>query len=355
MLVDGALRQAVRPLEEEGHTHTALKVIALRPAQRTVRADHVADVVDASVVGEKHDQSVPLDAVPAQRIHDIADHVVHRGDHGREDSGALPLDVEVPVHVFDSRLNRSVRRIGSQHQEEGLARVALDEIHGAVGERVGQVLLDLDHLEAVQNLPDVPRTLPSSDDRSGPGDGIRRRAVEIAGAAPEVAEELIEAAVQRVVLLQCPEVPLADQPRHVAGAAHQVAKRGLPFRQAQLRVGPAHIVVRGIVLVPEAILVAPGKEAGPGRTADGCRDVAVGQSHALPGQAVDVRGGDHFGPVGPDVAVPEVIGNDDHDIGAGAGFRVCGAGGQLAAAGQAGQHKTREKRPLAEQSGFGAA
>ena len=58
-----------------------------------------------------------------------------------------------------------------------------------------------------------------------------------------------------------------------------------------------------------------GEQAVPGRRADGGRAVGVGEAHALPGQAVDVWGGRlGFGVVTADIAVPEIVGEDENDV-----------------------------------------
>ena len=130
-----------------------------------------------------------------------------------------------------------------------------------------------------------------------------------------MAEELVEAALQRVVLLPEPEMPLPHQAGDVAGLAHHVAQRRLVLGQPELGVGVA-LVVRGrVVLVAEPVLVAAREDPGPHRTADRRRDVAVGQPDPVRRQLVDVRRRDDGRAVGADVAVAEVVGEDDDHVG----------------------------------------
>jgi len=61
-----------------------------------------------------------------------------------------------------------------------------------------------------------------------------------------------------------------------------------------------------------------GEQAVARRGADGGGAVRVGEANALPGQAIDVRGGRlGFGVVTADIAVAEVVGEDEYDVGLG--------------------------------------
>jgi hypothetical protein len=58
--------------------------------------------------------------------------------------------------------------------------------------------------------------------------------------------------------------------------------------------------------------------------------VGVGERHPLGGQAIDVRRGDlaAVGVEGVDVAVAEVVGEEEDDVGAARAFGGCGADGE---------------------------
>jgi len=54
----------------------------------------------------------------------------------------------------------------------------------------------------------------------------------------------------------------------------------------------------------------------------------LGETEAARGEAVDVWGGDAFCTVAADVAVAEVVGDDDDDVGRGGGRGECGDGAE---------------------------
>ena len=167
--------------------------------------------------------------------------------------------------------------------------------------------------------------------------------IEVAGATAEQSEELVEAPFDRVVLLARAEVPLPHQTGGVAGRAHHVADRRLASREPEFGVGVPFVVRGWVVLVAEPVLVAAGVETGPHRAADRRRGVAVGQPDAVRRQFVDVRGRDDRRSVGPDVAVAEVVGEDDDHVGRRRGRgRVLGAVAAWTAAGQG--HAQSERR-----------
>ncbi len=191
----------------------------------------------------KTDERVLFQSAFPERRGDAAHHVVDGRHHRRVDPGPLFLDVRVAVYVLARGLNRRVGRVRRQHQEERFVRVALDERDGAVGKHVGQVLIDFHDLVAVQ---DRARTVTAvAGDRRrpyrvrlrrgglppGPAMGVGVVGVDVARAAPQVAEELVEAALQRVVLLAEAQVPLPHQAGRVTGRAHHVAERRLVLGQ----------------------------------------------------------------------------------------------------------------------------
>ena len=126
----------------------------------------------------------------------------------------------------------------------------------------------------------------------------------------EVAEVFVEAAIQRMMPLRLAEVPLSDQPGGVAGALEHVGQSPLVRRESDLGV-PA----RGVELVSEAGLVPAGVEAGPRRAADGRGHVPVGQPDAATREGVEVRRSNRPGTERAEVAVAQVVRQDDHDVG----------------------------------------
>ena len=65
----------------------------------------------------------------------------------------------------------------------------------------------------------------------------------------------------------------------------------------------------------EALLVAAGQQAGPGRAAIRAGDVAARAADAVLGERVDVRRGDVLAAVHADVGVAEVVGQEDEMLG----------------------------------------
>jgi len=81
------------------------------------------------------------------------------------------------------------------------------------------------------------------------------RAREVAVAAAEKTEKLVEAAPVRMKLRVGAEVPFADDAGRVTRAMEGVGDRGLRERED---VGRAGGIPLGVILVAEALLVAPG-------------------------------------------------------------------------------------------------
>ena len=170
--------------------------------------------------------------------------------------------------------------------------------------------------------------------------GVRIVGINIARTAAQVAEELVEPPLQRVVLLAGAKVPLPHQTRRVAGLPHHVAECRLILWQPEVRVHIALVVRRRVVLVAEAVLIAARVEAGPHRTADCRRGVTVGQPDTVRRQLVDVRRRDDRRSVGADIAVAQVVGEDDDDVGRRGRFLHRVAGGSATGYGK-GQREGR--------------
>ena len=73
-------------------------------------------------------------------ITDLADAVVQIRQHGREDSAVDVFDVcENFFHVGIGPLQRAMDRVVGEVEKEGLIVMAIDEVDGFAGERVGEV------------------------------------------------------------------------------------------------------------------------------------------------------------------------------------------------------------------------
>ena len=71
----------------------------------------------------------------------------------------------------------------------------------------------------------------------------------------------------------------------------------------------------GVEFVAKALLIATGQESGAGRAAIGTGDVTARETHAVRGDAVDVRSENLLGKaLATEFAVAEIITNDDQYI-----------------------------------------
>ena len=137
--------------------------------------------------------------------------------------------------------------------------------------------------------------------------------IQIEIAAVQESEVLVEATRHRMLRLGRAEVPLADHAGGVAALLEVVRQHALVERRAETFLGRSGDAA-GVELVAEALLVAPGHETGARRTAHRRGDVALGEARSALGDGVDVRRPRGGAAVGADVAVPEVVGEDDDQV-----------------------------------------
>src|SRR5207245_2708757 len=133
-------------------------------------------------------------------------------------------------------------------------------------------------------------------------------------------EELAEPAVERVELFLLTLVPLADQGGRVAGGLKAGGDRRLGDRQALA--GAAEGDDGRVELVAEPLLVSAGEEPGPRRRADRAGDVTALAANAGIREGVEVRRGHLRAAVEADVAIAEVVGEEDDDVRAVGGGRI---------------------------------
>jgi hypothetical protein len=138
--------------------------------------------------------------------------------------------------------------------------------------------------------------------------------VEVLVPAAEQAEIPVEPAPVGMKGGVRPEVPLADGPGRIAGPAEHVGDGGLVKGQADGRVlgEPCRVI-----LVPEPLLVAAGQQPGPGRRAEGVRNVPVRADERTLRQGVEVRRGDIAATLEAKVGISQVIRHDDDNVGQG--------------------------------------
>ena len=326
------LRPARGPGRDEGHAQAALVEARLAVAQRAV----VGPVPPpqqrghAAVVGEEEDDRVVARARLLQRRQHAPHVLVERPHHGQVGAALLVLDVPVLADEGGGRLQRFVRGVVGEVEEEGRVVPFADEGRGARRERVREVAVELDLLAVLLERQEV-------------GVAVRAAAaLVVVVAAPEEAVEGVEAAVAGVEGLGRPQLPLAHEPRAVARALETAGEGRLPGGQP---VGGVVGREGEVLVVAEARGIAPREQARARGAAEGVGHVAVGEDDALRRQPVEV-GRPRLVPARePGVAVAQVVDEDEDDVGApvgaqfGRGALRRGAAGRRQQARQAGERE----------------
>ena len=234
----------------------------------------------------------------------------------------------VPVFLPENRrgLDGAVDRVKGEKGEEGGVGLAFDEGGSVVGEAQREGLA----LGAVLHL------------------GISERGEEApGGAAPVVsADVLVKAVVLREGAL-APEMPLAGEEGSVATLFEGLGQAGVLVRKmADVFRGQDPVVAFPVQAsggpdpVGDAMAggIFPGHDAGAGGRAHLAGGIAMGEAYALPCDAIDVRGFVVGAAFNGQVSDPEVISEDENDVGSG------GEGGR------AGEQEDREKKAHQEGS-----
>ena len=122
------------------------------------------------------------------------------------------------------------------------------------------------------------------------------------------AEPLVEAAARGEKLRMMAEVPLAENRSRVTAVFEDLREEfflGVKTGGARVVEGATHA---------DAVGVATRHECGARGGADGLGHVETGEARALSGEAIDVRRLDILGSVAAEVAVAEVIGEDENNV-----------------------------------------
>ena len=314
----------------------------------------VVDVLAAAaVVGQEQHQRVLLRVQLAQLVEHPPDAAVHALHHGGVDGhlavparlvrGLLPTaadrvalghaplrlrEAEVeqapiapPAHlvpadqvaapiagdVLGRRLQREVGGgVGEVEQERLLAgAVAVEEGDRAVAERVGGVEVGLLRRErppqagVVAPVAIVAGRLVRRLRLAGPAEA----GIEVVAAAVDQPPVAVEAALHRQFAAPVPVVPLPGHQGAVAGGAQQLGEGDVVAAGAEAgsEVSQAHLVA-----------VLAGEQRGAGGDAHRVV-VEVGEAQSAGRQAVEIRGGD-LAAVAAQVAEPQVVGHDQHDV-----------------------------------------
>ena len=126
-------------------------------------------------------------------------------------------------------------------------------------------------------------------------------------------EELVEALSRGQELAAMPEVPLPDHHRRVTTFLEDFGERDLVGAEAARRVGEEHSPLRGAHAGPDR--VATREERGAARSADRRGRVELREAHALRGHPVELGRANRRMPVAAEVAVAQVIREEDHEVG----------------------------------------
>ena len=160
-----------------------------------------------TVVAGEHQQSVVLNSDRMKSLTDFRDPPVHHFDHGVDQRyPVLESGFDILPGDIVRRLQRTVRRVPCDHQEERLRLVAGNKLDCLVGKHVGQVaaVRPLQRSVAVQVPPVVvgPTAPESSELVESPGIGVKSR-------------------VER------PVVPLTNHPGCIARSLERIGNRSL--------------------------------------------------------------------------------------------------------------------------------
>ena len=271
------------PGSGERYPYAALEQTALAGPQRPI----VCPVPAAAVVAQEKGERVFPPVRGLQRSHDAADVGVQRVDHPQVGAPLLVLDVAVLAHRFGGRLQRGVRRVVGEVQEERFVAVSGGELDRAVGEGVGEVAGKPGGAAAVVERQQV---LPER----GLGDVD---AVVVVAAAGE-AVEVVEADVERMVYRRRAEMPLPNDAGAVTGLL-QVARYGRYLPQQ---------------FGAESSRVAAGHERRARRNAERVRHVPVAEDDAGFRDPIEMRRLDFGRSLEAHVAVAQVVGQDHQDV-----------------------------------------
>jgi hypothetical protein len=362
---------AAGPAHECGDAETAFIEGALAAAEVAVGVEKIGvgaaeAVVERAVVGGENPERVALEAELFDEIHEAADLAVEARDH-RGVGGARVLVREVAAGavvgllgefaaILGERvlgdLEREVRNGGGNVTEKRAVFVRADEGAGLFGDQIGGV-----------DLAGERRVGGGGGEVGAGGEFLVRgefgvadldvalvvpevRGVEVVGdGLAVVAVKTIEALLERhAVGAGSAEAPFAETAGGVARGFEKFRERDGVGGDGELALG-----FQLAVVADEGVAgMFAGHEHAARRSADVVPRVVMRELQALGGEAVEVRRADEFLAEGADVAVAEIVGEDEDDVGRTRGRG--GDGGQRE--GEGGERKSeRERAEENEKSG----
>ena len=248
--------------------------------------------------------------------HQLADVLVHARDHGGEalfGSGPILVSVGTEIGHLHAVAGRhaefviGVRNGVGQVEEERIVLASFDEIDGARSEKI--VRIHARHAEIARNI-ELVLVLPKM---------VRIKCVRVG--LVKITEPFVEALQIRDARTSgAAQSPLAEDTGAVAGLLQDFGHRDIGLLQVDIFRVPADAAV--------ADVLARHKGA-PRGSADGIAGVNLREAHAFGGEAVDVRCLNALLPETAQVAVAEIVGENENDIGpTGCGLRAERGAGQ---------------------------
>ena len=330
-------RDAALPAHDRRHAQAALVERALPAAKGPRRAEEggvgAADVEGRAVVRGEDDDRALLEPELGEEIEDPPDLAVEARHHRsvrrpRRRVRQVLLVAEVrrfgeAAAVRGERvlghLQREVRHGRRQEDEERPRAVHADEVAAARPDDVGRVDVAregsvarwVERIGARSQLL-VRRALGVAE-HDAPAVVVEvGRVVAVRLALAVVAEEVVEALLQRVALRPGrPEPPLAHRAGRVAERLQDLGNRQLRARQR-----PLPFRLKLAVVADRGVSGMPSRQQHPARgRADGVARVVLREAHAARGERVERRRLDLLLPVAAELAPAEVVGQDEDDVG----------------------------------------
>jgi hypothetical protein len=191
-------------------------------------------------------------------------------------------------------LERPVRRVEGDLEEEGLTGILFDELHRSFCEEIGRVAGHVHRLTVLEQIVIAARI-----------------SVLVVVDEPALeAEEVIEPVTVGTELRLVAQVPLANESRAITVVLQQLWK-GAARRSQPLVLRGARGAER--ILNAISLLVAAADEHRPRRRAVR-RGVEVGQPHPVLREAVDVGRLDVWRPIAADVPIADVVSDDEDHV-----------------------------------------
>ena len=314
LVADRSCGDPAGPAHNAGDADTAFVDVPLGTAIGTGRAPAGVVAMLRTVVRGEIDQRVldqPHLFELGQESSDLEVHLRNRAEvasshqlvgGGTLDAFAAVLDrvgffTEIFVEFLKSRI-RSDRNVGFVHPDEGHERLRA----------VPSVVQPVDRL-AGHNLGLKALEFACGFTVADECPGVVVEGVAVTQPGPEAVIARCGQVLAFVVELTSGQVPLADQKRVVARVGEQCCDRRLGGKDVQRIALPYEIVDS------DAVRHAPGQERGPRRRAVGRGGVALCELHAFGCQTVEVGRLDHGISEAGQIAIAEIIGEDEENVG----------------------------------------